>query len=245
MNATILKLRKFLTISMMVFIPLQVVAVYSAFLKYTTENVIFYGIVVYFTLSSLFSEKTHHICAFMWSLLTAYLLGWFWGAVEIIIYWVSYFIKVKYTPDEDETEKEDSLKVPSFITKNGYELLQTIQPIFRIPFVGIPKIWHKYYIVKRGKTYLLLNRPFFCFFTKTTDLCSLHRPDLVKEWLQTFNMAEIVIFSDEDKSRLIKIWVTKKVALPTLADLLDNITDACEDNNVKRIVGETAPHHKK
>ena len=255
---TILKIRKLLAIAIMVFIPLQVVAVYTAFLKYTTENAIFYGIVVCFTMRSLLSEKPHHICAFMWSLLTTYLLGWLWGAVEVIIYWVSYFIKVKYTPkassksssksskkDGDEAGEEDSPKVPSFITKNGYELLQTIQPIFRIPFFGIPKIWHKYYVVKRGKTYLLLNRPFFFFFTKTTDLCSLHRPDLVKEWLQIFNMAEIVIFSDEDKSRLIKIWVAKKVALPTLSDLLDNITDACDENKVKRIVGETAPHQKK
>lgn len=281
MKATnILKLRKLLAITMMVFIPLQVVAVYSAFLKYTTENVVFYGIVVYFTMRSLLSEKPHHIFAFMWSLLTAYLLGYFWGAVEVIIYWGVYFIKVKYTPkassksssksskksskkddedededeedddedeedddeNDDEAEEEDSPKVPSFITKNGYELLQTIQPIFRIPFVGIPKIWHKYYVVKRGKTYLLLNRPFFCFFTKTTDLCSLHRPDLVKEWLQIFNMAEVVIFSDEDKSKLMKIWVSRKDSLPLIADLIENITSACKANEVKRIVGETAPH---
>ena len=279
MNATILKLRKIEKILMMVFIPHQVVAVYSAFLKYTTENVVFYGIVVYFTMRSLLSEKPHHIFAFMWSLLTAYLLGWFWGASEVIIYWVSYFIKVKYTPkassksssksskkdgdeaeedgdeagedgdeageeddDEDETKEEDSSKVPSFIKKNGYELLQTIQPIFRIPFFGIPKFWHKFYVVKRKKTYLLLNRPFFSFYTKTTDLCSLHRPDLVKEWLQIFNLSEIVIFSDEDKSRLIRIWVSRKNSLPIIADLIENITTACKANDVKRIVGETAPH---
>ncbi len=269
MNAT-LKLRKVLAIAMMVFIPLQLWAAISVAVKCTSSNIVFYYVMIYFSLRSLFSDRPHHLCAFMWSLMTVYMLGWFWGSVEVLVYWVSYFIKVKYTPkassksssksskkdddeaeeedddeageDEDETEEEDSPKVPSFITKNGYELLQTIQPIFRIPFFGIPKIWHKYYVVKRGKTYLLLNRPFFCFFTKTTDLCSLHRPDLVKEWLQIFNMAEVVIFSDEDKSKLMKIWVSRKDSLPLIADLIENITSACKANEVKRIVGETAPH---
>lgn len=254
MNTNINKLRKFVALGLFVVIFFQVCAIFSALVKYPTSNVVFYCIIVYFTMRNLFSERPHHICAFLWSLMTADLLGWFWGALTVILYWVLYFTKVKTASvhkkarreeDEDEAGEEDSSKVPSFITKNGYELLQTIQPIFRIPFLGIPKIWHKYYVVKRGKTYLLLNRPFFFFFTKTTDLCSLHRPDLVKEWLQIFNMAEIVIFSDEDKSRLIKIWVAKKVALPTLSDLLDNITDACDENKVKRIVGETAPHQKK
>lgn len=276
MKATMLKLRKLLALSMLVFIPLQLWAAISVAVKCTSSNIGFYYVMIYFSLRSLFSDRPHHLCAFMWSLMTVYMLGWFWGSVEVLVYWVSYFIKVKYTPkassksssksskkdgdeakedddeageeeddDDDEAEEEDSSKVPSFITKNGYELLQTIQPIFRIPFLGIPKIWHKYYVVKRGKTYLLLNRPFFCFFTKTTDLCSLHRPDLVKEWLQIFNMAEVVIFSDEDKSKLMKIWVSRKDSLPLIADLIENITSACKANEVKRIVGETAPHPKK
>ena len=258
MNTNTNKLRSFVVLGLLILIFLEICAVFSAPVKYVPYNVVFYYILVYFTMRNLFSERPHHICAFLWSLMTADLLGWFWGALTVILYWVLYFTKMKIASvhkkvrreeeddeNEDEAGEEDSSKVPSFITKNGYELLQTIQPIFRIPFFGIPKIWHKYHVVKRGKTYLLLNRPFFFFFTKTTDLCSLHRPDLVKEWLQIFNMAEIVIFSDEDKSRLIKIWVAKKVALPTLSDLLDNITDACDENKVKRIVGETAPHQKK
>ena len=268
MKATMLKLRKLLTIAMMVFIPLQLWAAISVAVKCTSSNIGFYYVMIYFSLRSLFSDRPHHLCAFMWSLMTVYMLGWFWGSVEVLVYWVSYFIKVKYTPkassksskkygdeaeedddeageeedDDDDAEEEDSPKVPSFITKNGYELLQTIQPIFRIPFFGIPKFWHKFYVVKRKKTYLLLNRPFFSFYTKTTDLCSLHRPDLVKEWLQIFNLSEIVIFSDEDKSRLIRIWVSRKNSLPIIADLIENITTACKANDVKRIVGETAPH---
>ena len=254
MNTNTNRLRSIIILGLLIVIILQVCAVFSALVKYTPSNVVFYCIMVYFTMRNLFSEKPHHICAFMWSLLTTYLLGWFWGAAEVIIYWASYFIKVKYTPkassksskkDGDEAGEEDSSKIPYFIKKNGYELLRTIQPIFRIPLLGIPKIWHKYYVVKRGKTYLLLNRPFFCFFTKTTDLCSLHRPDLVKEWLQIFNMAEVVIFSDEDKSKLMKIWVSRKDSLPLIADLIENITSACKANEVKRIVGETAPHPKK
>ena len=217
MNTNTNKLRSFVVLGLLVVIVLQVCAVFSAPVKYV-------------------------------HLLTADLLGWFWGALTVILYWVLYFLKVRAAhtsgqPQRNATQNHnDDNDTPDFIVKNGYELLQTIQPIFRIPFFGIPKFWHKYYVVKRGKTYLLLNRPFFSFYTKTTDLCSLHRPDLVKEWLQFFNLSEIVIFSDEDKSRLIKIWVSRKNSLPIIADLIENITTACKANDVKRIVGETAPH---
>ena len=93
---------------------------------------------------SLLSEKPHHICAFMWSLLTTYLLGWFWGAAEVIIYWVSYFIKVKYTPKtssksskkDDEDSDEDSDEASTDNTE--------IVKFGRLPFVRIPLPWLKY-----------------------------------------------------------------------------------------------------
>ena len=95
MNTTMNKVRNFLIVGMLIVIVLQVCAVFSALVKYTPSNVIFYCIMVYFTMRNLFSEKPHHICAFLWSLLTAYLLGWFWGALTVILYWVLYFLKVR------------------------------------------------------------------------------------------------------------------------------------------------------
>lgn len=149
MNATILKLRKIEKILMMVFIPLQVVAVYSAFLKYTTENVIFYGIVVYFTMRSLLSEKKHPIFAFMWSLLTAYLLGYFFGAVEVIIYWVSYFIKVKTASQHKKKQKKDGKAKnentePKEDSENKKKDTTPINKYAKVPVFRIPIPWITY-----------------------------------------------------------------------------------------------------
>lgn len=147
MKAT-LKLRKVLAILLLIFIPLQVWAAFSALLKYTTSNIIFYYVMVYFTMSNLFSERPHHICAFMWSLLTAYLLGWFWGGMAVLVYWGLYFIKVKYAPKTSSKSSSKSSKKDDEDSDEDSDDASTddtqIVKFGRIPFVRIPLPWLKY-----------------------------------------------------------------------------------------------------
>lgn len=134
MSTSNTKLRSFILKSIAIVIALQLFAVISAFVTYTPSNVVFYGVTVYFTMRNLFSERPHHIFAFMWSLLTAYLLGWFFGAIEVILYWVLYFIKVKYT-----THRPSATPASSATAQSG-----VIKRYGRIPFVRIPLPWLKY-----------------------------------------------------------------------------------------------------
>lgn len=137
MNTTNIKLRNVVIASTAIVILLQFFAIILAFVKYTPSNVVFYGITVYFTMRNLFSQKPHHIFAFMWSLLTAYLLGWFFGAIEIILYWLLYFIKVKYMPSATPTS--GATPTSSATVQSG-----VIKRYGRLPFVRIPLPWLKY-----------------------------------------------------------------------------------------------------
>ena len=106
MNATDKKRRNFIIGGEALIILFQIFAVISAFVKYTPENIIFYCVMVYFTMRNLFSKKPHHICAFLWSLLTAYLLGWLFGAATVLAYWVLYFMKVKIASQHKKEHKD-------------------------------------------------------------------------------------------------------------------------------------------
>ena len=130
--------RNLVLVSTLTVIILQVVAVISAFVKYTPVNVIFYGLAVYFAMRNLFSNQPHHIWATMWSVCTAYLLGWFFGLVEIVVYWILYFIKVKNSGPAPSSRRTRPIN-DQFIQTSG-----TITCFGRIPFVRIPMPWLKY-----------------------------------------------------------------------------------------------------
>lgn len=140
MNTTMNKVRNFLIVGMLIVIVLQVCAVFSALVKYTPSNVIFYCIMVYFTMRNLFSEKPHHICAFLWSLLTAYLLGWFWGALTVILYWVLYFLKVRAAHTSSQPQRNATQRTRATVVQTT----GTIKRFGRIPFVRLPIPWLKY-----------------------------------------------------------------------------------------------------
>ena len=140
MNTTMNKVRNFLIVGMLIVIVLQVCAVFSALVKYTPSYVIFYCIMVYFTMRNLFSEKPHHICAFLWSLLTAYLLGWFWGALTVILYWVLYFLKVRAAHTSSQPQRNATQRTRATVVQTT----GTIKRFGRIPFVRLPIPWLKY-----------------------------------------------------------------------------------------------------
>lgn len=140
MNTTMNKVRNFLIVGMLIVIVLQVCAVFSALVKYTPSNVIFYCIMVYFTMRNLFSEKPHHICAFLWSLLTAYLLGLFWGALTVILYWVLYFLKVRAAHTSSQPQRNATQRTRATVVQTT----GTIKRFGRIPFVRLPIPWLKY-----------------------------------------------------------------------------------------------------
>ena len=275
MRTSINSLRKLVAVGIIIIIVLQICAVFSAPVKYTTSNVIFYYVIVYFAMRNLFSDRSHHICAFMWSLLTAYLLGWFWGAINILVYWVVYFMKVKYrskteTEEEEEAEAEEEeevdkflgkdnneivkyfikkhsrMKFPRKLKKQGFTLLLKIEPIMYIPFFKVNAFWHKIYIVKCGKSYSLYNARFFGILGNSiTDLCSMHRPDITNNLTQGFGWGKIRILSDEDPNKPIKFLNSYEEACLNLANLVTLITIACKDNEQKRVMGELAPHSNK
>ena len=141
MNATNVKKRNLLIGGLLIVLILQICAAFAALAKYTTDNVIFYYVMVYFTMRNLLSERPHHICAFLWSLRTTYLIGMF-GVIDVVVYWVLYLLKVKYTPksssksskkDEEDSDDASTDNTKTKITKFG-----------RIPFVRIPLPWLKY-----------------------------------------------------------------------------------------------------
>lgn len=140
MSTSFNNLRRLCGIGIIIIIALQIFAVFSALEKYTPSNIIFYGVLVYFSMRSLFSDKPHHICAFMWSLLTAYLLGWFWGGLAVILYWVLYILKVRAAHKSGQTQHNATRRTRA----TAVQTTGVIKRYGRIPLVRIPIIWLKY-----------------------------------------------------------------------------------------------------
>lgn len=125
MNTT--KKRNFVIGGILLFIILQFIAVLSALLNYNLLNILFYFITIYFSIKNLFSPKKHCIIAVIWSILTIYLLGNFFGGMILITYWGLYVIKKNTSPDEPNRGREN---------ERG-----TIKRFARVPFVRIPIPW--------------------------------------------------------------------------------------------------------
>ncbi len=135
------KRKLFVLIGIFAVIILQVVAVFAALAKYTPSNVIFYVLVVYLSMRNLFSQKPHHIAAAMWTICTAYLLGWFFGIIEVVVYWALYFIKVKNNPAASASTGSGRTRT---VQATVIQTSGTITNFGRIPFLRIPMPWLKY-----------------------------------------------------------------------------------------------------
>lgn len=238
----------------LILIILQVINLIIFWSKFDYFNVGFYIVMTIFATYALYgvptASKPLFVCAILWSGCTL-AANLFFGILQICLYWFLYSKKSSGSKKTTKTEKtepeepEESASINRYLKKHHSELLMSIQPILKIPFFGIPAVWHKYYIIQDQKAYLMLNSHLWGLYKNTTELCSLHRPDFVKEPLQILNLYQISIFSDESPDKPIKIMLDKNHALNVLTSLMNYISKACKENEVKRIIGETAPHPKK
>lgn len=138
MKTSQMKKRNLLIVSEAIVIVLQLLALIMVWLKYDAVNVVFYHVLVYFTMQNLFSQKPHHICASLWSIMTIFVIGWFFGIVAVTIYWAMYCLKVKNSPRSNIPQPQPqprgtTAQNPGVIKRYG-----------RIPFVRIPLPWLKY-----------------------------------------------------------------------------------------------------
>ena len=129
-----------------VLIILQVINLIIFWSKFDYFNVGFYIVMTIFATYALYGvptvSKPLFVCAILWSgcTLTANL---FFGILQICLYW---FLYSKKTTKKEETvseEPEESASINRYLKKHHSELLMSIQPILKIPFFGIPAVWHK------------------------------------------------------------------------------------------------------
>lgn len=239
-----INIRNLLILAVLSFVVLTCVSCIRAYQEYKWYNLVLFTIVTVLTLINLFTMNRHWIAAIIWTVLMPFLLNPFFGSIVILLYWWMIFQKSKKASSANTMSKPNKERNIRYFKANDFEILEELQPIMHIPFVNIPAFWHKMYIVKREKTYLLINCPLFNFIHVPTDMCSLHRPDLHHEWTQLLNWGMISILTDEHPQKPIRILVSGNCGLSIISKILDWITEACEANNVKRVVGETTPHSK-
>lgn len=121
-----------------VLVSLEVIALLlspSWYDHWTIGNMVLFIIVSCLAISQIFG-KNHMVGAIIWSILVFGPLRWFFGTIEVALYWFLFSKRKKSSStstSSDNPTDRDSVPTSGIITKCG-----------RIPFVRIPIPWLKY-----------------------------------------------------------------------------------------------------
>ena len=199
----------------------------------------------------------HHFCAILLALFNWGMLPSGIGILPGILY-VLLYLAERSTPIPAKTKTGNSSVnpriqklnklMPKHLPRGMYEydrknIYAIFQPIFPIPFLGIPIPWQKIYLVHDGKSYRVYDVKFNVsadpYFGATFSI-----PDLKNKLLQWLNISRFVIKTCPDDSEKPFCCYVSNDDRFIILSAFDNFTaNACEDNKITRSILHSESEH--
>lgn len=138
-----------IVVMLAIFALLELIAIVLAPSYYsntTLLNTVFFCVVSYLAISPLFGKAHHTAWAVIWSLLVLGLLGWFFGIIEVVLYW---YLLSKKKPSSNTSRHSTSR---TGTTDSSSSTTLPVSVYARVPFLRIPIPWIKYTLTEKYVT---------------------------------------------------------------------------------------------